>query len=218
VVSTTGSTTLAELLGRQRVLPLLEVDDGAQAVELARILVEHGMPVMEIALRTPGAISAIEAVGSSVAGAVVGAGTVMSPGQLAVAAAAGAAFAVSPGSSAELFAAAADGSIPFVPGVATVSELMRVAETGIREAKFFPAEAAGGVLAVSAMGAVMPSMRFLPTGGINGGSARDYLAVDHVFAVGGSWMCPAALIHEGAWGDIADHVLTASTISSPGPA
>ena len=214
----TGPTKLAELLGRQRLLPLLEVDDGAHAVELARILLEHGMPVMEVALRTPGAISAIEAVRSSVAGAVVGAGTVLSPGQLADAVSAGAAFAVSPGSSAELFAAAADGPIPFVPGVATVSELMRVARTGIREVKFFPAEAAGGVLAVSAMGAVMPSMRFLPTGGINGGSAGAYLALGHVFAVGGSWMCPVGLIREGAWGDIAAYVKTASTISNTGPA
>lgn len=210
--------TLVELLGRQRILPLLEVDEGAQAVELARILLERGMPVMEIALRTPGAISAIETVRSSVAGAVIGAGTVVSPGQLTDAAAAGAAFAVSPGSSAELLSVAADGQIPFVPGVATVTELMRVAETGIREVKFFPAEATGGVSAVAAMAAIMPSMRFLPTGGIDAGSAPAYLSLDHVFAVGGSWMCPGALIREGAWGEITERVLTASTIASPGPA
>jgi 2-dehydro-3-deoxyphosphogluconate aldolase/(4S)-4-hydroxy-2-oxoglutarate aldolase len=210
--------TLVELLGRQRILPLLEVDEGAQAVELARILLERGMPVMEIALRTPGAISAIETVRSSVAGAVVGAGTVVSPGQLTDAAAAGAAFAVSPGSSAELLSVAADGQIPFVPGVATVTELMRVAETGLREVKFFPAEAAGGVPAVAAMGSVLPSMRFLPTGGIDAGSAPAYLALDHVFAIGGSWMCPTTLIRRGAWDDIAERVRKASIIANPGSA
>src|SRR5580765_5189522 len=125
--------TLAELLGPQRVLPLVEVDDAAHAIELARVLVGHGMPVMEIALRTPGAMSAIEAVGSAVAGAVVGAGTVLSDVQLDEVVAAGAAFAVSPGSSAALLSAGR--SIPFVPGVATATELIRVAEAGFGEVK-----------------------------------------------------------------------------------
>lgn len=209
--------TLAGLLGSQRVLPLVEVDDAAHAVELARVLVDLGSPVMEIALRTPGAISAIEAVRSSVADALVGAGTVVLPDQLADVSAAGAAFAVSPGSSASLLSAAADCPIPLVPGVATATELMRVAETGIREVKFFPAEAAGGVPAVSAMGAVMPSMRFLPTGGIDAGSAPAYLALDHVFAVGGSWVCPPALIRERAWDEIAERVRAASTLTKPDP-
>jgi 2-dehydro-3-deoxyphosphogluconate aldolase/(4S)-4-hydroxy-2-oxoglutarate aldolase len=204
--------SLAELLGPQRILPLAEVDDAGQAIGLARVLVEHGLPVIEIALRTPGALSAIEAVRSSVEGATVGAGTVLSPGQLSDAEAAGASFAVSPGSSASLLAASGDRPIPFVPGVATATELMRVAEEGIREAKFFPAEAAGGVLAVSAMAAVVPSMRFLPTGGIDAGSASAYLALDHVFAVGGSWMCPAALIRQRAWDEIAERVRIASNL------
>jgi 2-dehydro-3-deoxyphosphogluconate aldolase / (4S)-4-hydroxy-2-oxoglutarate aldolase len=209
--------TLAGLLGSQRVLPLVEVDDSAQAVELARVLVEHGSPGMEIALRTPGALSAIEAVRSSVDGAVVGAGTVVSLDQLSDVTAAGAAFAVSPGSSASLLSAAADCPIPFVPGVATATELMRVADTGMREVKFFPAEAAGGVLALSAMAAVLPSMRFLPTGGIDALSAPAYLALDHVFAVGGSWACPLALIRQGAWDEIAERVRAATTLANPDP-
>jgi 2-keto-3-deoxy-6-phosphogluconate aldolase len=147
----------------------------------------------------------------------VGAGTVVSTDQLADVAAAGAVFAVSPGSSASLLSAAADCSIPLVHGVATATELMRVAETGIREVKFFPAEAAGGVPAVSAMGAVVPSMRFLPTGGIDAGSAPAYLALDHVFAVGGSWVCPPALIRERAWDEIAERVRAASTLTKPDP-
>lgn len=209
--------TLSDLLGSQRVLPLVEVDDAAQAVRLARLLLDHGSPVMEIALRTSGALPAIEAVRSSVDGAVVGAGTVVSSDQLSDVARAGAMFAVSPGSSASLLSAAADHPIPFVPGIATSTELMRVAEAGMREVKFFPAEAAGGVPAVSALGAIMPSMRFLPTGGIDGGSAPAYLALGHVFAVGGSWVCPPMLIREGAWDEIAERVRTASTLSTPDP-
>jgi 2-dehydro-3-deoxyphosphogluconate aldolase/(4S)-4-hydroxy-2-oxoglutarate aldolase len=208
--------TLAELLGSQKVLPLVEVDDAAQAVVVARILVEHGMPVLEIALRTAAAISAIEAVRSSVAGAVVGAGTVVSPGQMAEVVAAGAAFAVSPGSNASLLSAAAAGPVPFVPGIATVTELMHVAEIGVREVKFFPAELSGGVPAVSGMAAVMPDMRFLPTGGIDAGSAPAYLALDHVFAVGGSWVCPAVFIREGAWDEIAQRARIASALAAPG--
>ena len=214
--STTGAVTLAELLGRQRVLPLVEVDDAAQAVELARVLVDHGSPVMEIALRTPGAISAIEAVRSSVEDAVVGAGTVVSPDQLSAVIAEGAVFAVSPGSSAPLLSAAEDCPIPCVPGVATATELMRVAEFGMREVKFFPAEAAGGVATAAALGAVLPWMRFLPTGGIDASSAPAYLALEQVFAVGGSWMCPATLIRRGAWDEIAKRVRTASSLTEPG--
>ena len=214
----TPRLSLAELLGTQRILPLVEVEDPEQAIGLARVLVDHGLPVMEIALRTPGALSAIEAVRSSVEGATVGAGTVLSPDQLSEAASAGASFAVSPGSSTSLLAASGDSPIPFVPGVATATELLRVAEEGIREAKFFPAEAAGGAPAVSALAAVIPSMRFLPTGGIDAGSAPTYLALDHVFAVGGTWMCPAALIREEAWEEIADRARTVSTIANPGSA
>ena len=120
------------------------------------------MPVMEIALRTPGAMSAIEAVRSAVSGAVVGAGTVLSNAQLEAVVAAGAAFAVSPGSSAALLAA--DRPIPFVPGVATATELMRVTEAGFGEVKFFHAEAAGGVPAVSALGAIAPTDALPPDG------------------------------------------------------
>ena len=154
---------------------------------------------------------------SSVDGAVVGAGTVVSLDQLSDVTAAGAAFAVSPGSSDSLLSAAADCPIPFVPGVATVTELMRVADTGVREVKFFPAEAAGGVPAVSAMGAVLPSMRFLPTGGIDALSAPAYLALGHVFAVGGSWVCPPALIREGAWDEIGERARAATTLAKPDP-
>jgi 2-dehydro-3-deoxyphosphogluconate aldolase/(4S)-4-hydroxy-2-oxoglutarate aldolase len=206
--------TLAGLLGRQRVLPLIEVDDSARAIDLARVLMDRGMPVMEIALRTPDAISAIQAVRSAIEGAVVGAGTVVSRVQLEDVTAAGAAFAVSPGSSAALLTA--DRSIPFVPGVATPTELMRVVEAGFEEVKFFHAAGSGGVPALAALAAIAPTVRFLPTGGIDAASAPAYLALDRVFAVGGSWVCPAALIRDGAWDAIAKRASIASNLSPLG--
>jgi 2-dehydro-3-deoxyphosphogluconate aldolase/(4S)-4-hydroxy-2-oxoglutarate aldolase len=206
--------TLADLLGRQVVVPLVEVDDVARAVDVARTLVDNGLPVIEIALRTAAAIEAVAAVRSSVPEAVVGVGTVVSAEQLLGAVSVGAAFAVSPGTSTSLLSAAADGPIPYVPGVSTATELMRVAEAGFREAKFFPAQPAGGVAAVAALGTVAPAVRFLPTGGIDQVSAPGYLALDHVFAVGGSWVCPPALIRRGSWTSIGDLARAASLLDA----
>ena len=206
-------TSLAALLGRQVVVPLVEVDDDVQAVQVARTLVDNGLPVIEIALRTAGAMDAVAAVRSSVPGAVVGVGTVLSPDQLVVAIAAGAVFAVSPGSSDDLLSAASAGSIPFVPGIATPTELMRVAASGIREAKFFPAQASGGVGAVAALGSVAPAVRLLPTGGIDGASAPAYLALANVFAVGGSWVCQRDLVRSGSWSVIGELARAASILT-----
>lgn len=208
---------LADLLGPQAVVPLVEVDDDARAVSLARVLVDNGLPVMEIALRTPGAMSAVHAVRLAVPDAVVGVGTVLSSEQLSAAAAAGAAFAVSPGSSPELLAAAHGCPIPYVPGVATATELMHAVQAGIREVKVFPAETVGGVSAVTALSAVASSVRFLPTGGIDAGSAPSYLALDRVFAVGGSWVCPRDLIRAGSWDVIGRLALAASRLSRSDP-
>jgi 2-dehydro-3-deoxyphosphogluconate aldolase/(4S)-4-hydroxy-2-oxoglutarate aldolase len=208
-----GATSLSALLGRQVVLPLVEVDDGAQAVSVARALLDNGLPVIEIALRTAGAMEAVDAVRSSVPDVIVGVGTVLSPDQLAGAVTTGAAFAVSPGSSDELLTAASGLAIPFVPGFATATELMRVTAFGIREAKFFPARSAGGAAAVSAFRSVAPSVRLLPTGGIDATSATDYLALDNVFAVGGSWVCPRALVRLGSWTAIGELARAASLLT-----
>ena len=208
-----GTASLSALLGGQVVLPLVEVDDGAQAVSVARALLNNGLPVIEIALRTAEAMKAVDVVRSSVPEAIVGVGTVWSPDQLAVAVASGAAFAVSPGSSDELLNAASGLSIPFVPGVATATELMRVTTFGIREAKFFPAQSAGGAAAVSALGSVAPSVRLLPTGGIDATSAPGFLALANVFAVGGSWVCPRALVRSGSWDAIGELASVASRLA-----
>jgi 2-dehydro-3-deoxyphosphogluconate aldolase / (4S)-4-hydroxy-2-oxoglutarate aldolase len=216
-VTDDGPRSLADLLGPQHVLPLVEVDDDTGAVALARVLVDAGLPVMEIALRTTGALAAIEAVASSVPEAVVGVGTVMGSEQFADAISAGARFAVSPGSSEALLAAAGAGAVPFIPGVATVTELMRVLAWGAREVKFFPAESSGGTATLASLAAVAPSVRFLPTGGIDGDLAPTYLALEQVFAVGGSWVCPPALIRDGAWDRIAERARAASLLTSARP-
>lgn len=208
---------LADLLGPQAVVPLVEVDDDDRAVAVARVLVDGGLPVMEIALRTPGAVSALRAIRSAVPDAVVGVGTVLTSEQLSAAVTAGAAFAVSPGSSGELLEAAPSCPIPYVPGVATATELMHVVEAGIREVKFFPAEACGGAPAVAALSAVASSVRFLPTGGIDAGSAPAYLVLDAVFALGGSWVCPRDLIRGGSWDQIGRLSLAASRLARSDP-
>ena len=209
---------LADLLGPQAVVPLVEVDDDARAIALARVLVDNGLPVMEIALRTPGAMSALRAVRSTVSDAMVGVGTVLTSEQLSAAVAAGAAFAVSPGSSPELLAAALSCPVPFVPGVATATELMHAVECGIHEVKLFPAELVGGAPAAVALSTVASSVRFLPTGGIDGTSAPSYLVLDCVFAVGGSWVCPRDLIRGGSWDMIGRLALAASQLTKSDPA
>ncbi len=211
-----GPRSLAALLGSQRVLPLVEVDDDASAVALARVLVDGGLPVIEIALRTPGASRRSRPCGRRCRTRSWAPGTVMGSGQLFDAIGAGAAFAVSPGSSEALLNAAAAGPVPFVPGVATVTELMRVVSSGVREVKFFPAEASGGIAALTSLAAVEPSVRFLPTGGIDADLAPALpVRSEHVFAVGGSWVCPPALIRDGAWDRIAERARAASWLSRP---
>lgn len=205
-----AAPTLADLLGPQRVLPLVVSDDVGDAVRVAEVLVGNGLPAIEIALRTDAALPSVEAIRARVPGAVVGVGTVRSAAELAQAVAAGGAFAVSPGSTSELLRAARACSIPFVPGIATASELMRAIDAGFREVKCFPAAEMGGPSAVAALGTVVPNARLMPTGGIGAATASDYLRVLGVFAVAGSWVCPSDLIRACAWDEIGGRALAAS--------
>lgn len=208
--------SLADLLGPQVVLPFMEVEDPAAAVALARVLADGGLPVMEIALRTPVALAAIEAVRASESAVTVGAGTVTTAAQLEQAVGAGASFAVSPGSSDELLVSGGHADIPFIPGVATATELMRVVEAGFREVKVFPAEPAGGIATVASLAVVFPGVRFLPTGGIDQAGASGYLRLPAVLAVGGSWVCPKDLVRDGSWGQITERVRAASRLVRAG--
>ena len=179
--------TIDEIMRRAPVIPVLVWDHAVDPTAVAEALVEAGLPVIEMTLRTPGALSALRAM-AKVPGAITGAGTVTNPQLLAQAADAGAQFIVSPGLTEKMAEAVAATSIPFLPGVATAGEIMRGMELGLNRFKFFPAEATGGAPVLKAMQGPYPDIRFCPTGGVTTEKARDYLALDNVLCVGGSWI------------------------------
>ncbi|MER6752469.1 bifunctional 4-hydroxy-2-oxoglutarate aldolase/2-dehydro-3-deoxy-phosphogluconate aldolase [Streptomyces fungicidicus] len=181
------------------VVPVVVVEDVADAVPLARALVAGGLPAIEVTLRTPAALDAIRAIAGKVPDAVVGAGTVIAPEQAGEAVAAGARFLVSPGWTDVLLAAMRASGVPFLPGVSTTSEVVALLERGVREMKFFPAQAAGGTAYLKSLAGPLPQARFCPTGGIGPDSAPDYLALPNVGCVGGSWMLPADAVAAGDW-------------------
>ena len=171
------------------VIPVLVIEDASTARELAEALVAGGLRVLEVTLRTPAAIEAIRRM-NLVPGAIVGAGTVVNQAQLDEARAAGAEFIVSPGLTEGLAQAVAATGIPYLPGVATAGEIMRGLDLGLTHFKFFPAEAAGGIKALKALAAPFAQCRFCPTGGISAETAPDWLALEPVLCVGGSWIVP----------------------------
>lgn len=201
---TTTPRTGGDILALAPVMPVVVLHDAEAAVPLARALVAGGLPGIEVTLRTPAALGAIERIAAEVPEAVVGAGTVTTPEQAAAAAGAGARFLVSPGSTATLAAAMADTGLPFLPGVSTVSEALALLERGVSELKFFPAEAAGGAAFLKSLSGPLPQVRFCPTGGITPASAPDYLALPNVGCVGGSWLTPADAVAAGDWDRVTD--------------
>ena len=190
-----------DLAARAPVIPVITVTDPATAVPMAQALVAGGLPVLEVTLRTPVALDAIRAM-DAVPGAIVGAGTVLSPADLRAAQAAGARFAVSPGSSPALIAASVADGPPLLPGAVTATEVMALIAHGYSMAKFFPAAASGGAASVKALGAPLPQIAFCPTGGVTPENAADYLTLSNVVCVGGSWMLPQDKIAAGDWAGI----------------
>jgi 2-dehydro-3-deoxyphosphogluconate aldolase/(4S)-4-hydroxy-2-oxoglutarate aldolase len=190
------------LLDLAPVVPVLVLDDAADAVPLARALVAGGLPAIEVTLRTPAALDAVRAIADGVPGAVVGAGTVLTPAQVTESVAAGARFLVSPGWTDVLLTAMRASGVPFLPGVSTTSEVVALLERGVREMKFFPAQAAGGTAYLKSLAGPLPQARFCPTGGIGIDSAPEYLALPNVGCVGGSWMVPADAVAAGDWARI----------------
>jgi 2-dehydro-3-deoxyphosphogluconate aldolase/(4S)-4-hydroxy-2-oxoglutarate aldolase len=191
--------TLEEILTRCPVIPVLVIEDAAQAVPLGRALVAGGLSVLEVTFRTPVASRCIEAMIAEVEGAVVGAGTVIDAAMRQAAADLGCAFAVSPG----LIEGERDeGPVPLLPGVATATELMAGLAAGFSDFKLFPAGVAGGTGALKAFQSPFPQARFCPTGGVDAGNAGDYLALSNVVCVGGSWVAPAEAVRAGDWGRI----------------
>ncbi len=171
------------------VIPVLVIDDVSHAVPIAQALVAGGLPALEVTLRTPCALDVIRAM-KQVPGAVVGAGTVLNPRDLDAALEAGAEFIVSPGLTADLGKAAIAAGVPFLPGTANASDIMLGLDLGLTRFKFFPAEASGGIKALSAIAAPFGMAKFCPTGGITPETAPNWLALDAVLCVGGSWMIP----------------------------
>ncbi|MEV5891452.1 bifunctional 4-hydroxy-2-oxoglutarate aldolase/2-dehydro-3-deoxy-phosphogluconate aldolase [Nonomuraea fuscirosea] len=187
------------LLDLAPVIPVVVIDDVETAVPLARALVAGGLPAIEVTLRTPAAREAIARIAAEVPEATVGAGTVRTADDISASVAAGARFLVSPGTTPSLVEALEASGVPFLPGAVTVSEAMALAERGIKELKFFPAEAAGGVTYLKSLGGPLPDVRFCPTGGIRVETAPDYLALPNVGCVGGTWLTPADALASGDW-------------------
>ena len=181
------------------VVPVVVIQDVADAVPLARALVAGGLPAIEVTLRTPVALEAIRAVADGVPDAVVGAGTVITPEQAEESVAAGARFLVSPGWTDVLVEAMRGAGVPFLPGVSTTSEVVALLERGVREMKFFPAEAAGGTAYLKSLAGPLPQARFCPTGGIGAANAPAYLALPNVGCVGGTWMLPPDAVAARDW-------------------
>ncbi|MFC0445000.1 bifunctional 4-hydroxy-2-oxoglutarate aldolase/2-dehydro-3-deoxy-phosphogluconate aldolase [Pseudidiomarina halophila] len=191
-----------ELFSMGPVVPVMVIDDIADALPLAEALLAADIRVLEVTLRTSVALEAIRLLRDALPEAVVGAGTVTTPEQLAEVTAAGAQFAISPGITIELLKAGAAGPIPLLPGVATISELMQAHALGYRYLKFFPAEAAGGTAMLKSIAGPFPDVQFCPTGGIHQNNFRDYLALPNVRCVGGSWILPKTAIAAKNWQEI----------------
>ena len=184
------------------VIPVLVIAREAGAVPLARALVKGGVRVLEVTLRSDAALAAIKAIAREVPDAIVGAGTVLDADRLRRAVDAGAQFIVSPGLTENVAGAARDAQVPFLPGVATASDIMRALDLGLAHLKFFPAETSGGAPAVNAFAGPVPALRFCPTGGITPALASSYLALSNVLCVGGSWLAPKDAVASGDWGRI----------------
>ncbi|MBI1218045.1 MAG: bifunctional 4-hydroxy-2-oxoglutarate aldolase/2-dehydro-3-deoxy-phosphogluconate aldolase [Rhodobacteraceae bacterium] len=193
-----ASIRAEELCRLAPVIPVLVIDDLAHAAPLAKALVAGGLPALEVTLRTPVALEAIRIM-AQVPGGVVGAGTLLTPGDVVAAVAAGARFGVSPGATDRILTACEEADLPLLPGAATASEVMALLERGYRVQKFFPAEANGGAPALKAIGAPIPQVMFCPTGGVSPKNVADYLSLPNVLCVGGSWVAPKAMMDAGDW-------------------
>ncbi|HKS48710.1 MAG TPA: bifunctional 4-hydroxy-2-oxoglutarate aldolase/2-dehydro-3-deoxy-phosphogluconate aldolase [Amycolatopsis sp.] len=202
-----------ELLELSPVMPVVVVDEADDAVPVARALLAGGLRVIELTLRTPAALDAIERVAAEVPDIVVGAGTVTTPEQAKQAADAGAAFLVTPGITERVLDAAFATGLPFLPGASTVSEAMRLAERGLTALKFFPAEPSGGIPFLKAIAGPLPQLTFCPTGGIRPETASGYLALPNVGCVGGTWLAPRDTLAAKDFGRIEELARQAATLS-----
>jgi len=202
-------------LGAHRLVPVVVVDGADEGACLADALVAGGLPVAEITLRTAGGVDAIRAVARTQPDVVVGAGTVTTADQVDAVVDAGARFVVSPGLSPAVVRRAQDRDVAVLPGVATPSEIMAALDLGIDVMKLFPASVVGGPAAIKAFSAPFPDVRFVPTGGVGAANLADYLGLDPVLAVGGSWMVDKSLVAQGDWAEITRRTAEAVALAEP---
>jgi 2-dehydro-3-deoxyphosphogluconate aldolase / (4S)-4-hydroxy-2-oxoglutarate aldolase len=198
----TRTETLLAYARLAPVIPVVTIEDARRSIDLAQTLVEAGLPVVEVTLRTPAALDAMAAIAKAVPDAVIAAGTVVRPGQIAEVVDAGAKFIVTPGTPRGLAEALAEAPIPAMPGCATVSEAMALADLGFQAVKFFPAAASGGAAWLKGVSGPLPNLSFCPTGGIDLKNAPSYLDLPNVVCVGGTWVAPAGAIAEGDFATI----------------
>jgi 2-dehydro-3-deoxyphosphogluconate aldolase/(4S)-4-hydroxy-2-oxoglutarate aldolase len=203
---------IAAVLEIAPVIPVIVIDDVSTAVPLARALVAGGLLVLEVTLRTPCALAAIQRIAQEVPEAIVGAGTVLSPADVSASVAAGSRFLVSPGSTPTLLDAMLDSGAAALPAAATASEVIGLLERGLTRAKFFPAQPAGDVSYLKALAGPLPEVRFCPTGGIDVTTAPDFLALSNVACVGGSWLTPPGAVATGDWNRIEQLAREASAL------
>ncbi|MEM9316910.1 MAG: bifunctional 4-hydroxy-2-oxoglutarate aldolase/2-dehydro-3-deoxy-phosphogluconate aldolase [Pseudomonadota bacterium] len=194
--------SIREMLRAAPVIPVLAIDELEQAVPLAQALVQGGLPILEVTLRTDCALDAISRIRECVPGAVVGVGTLLSAATLDDAKGAGSQFVVCPGATRPVIERALELEVPLLPGVATASEVMLCLEHGLENLKFFPAEAAGGSAVLKALYGPFPQVVFCPTGGISPSNMSQYLTLPNVLTVGGSWMVPKEMLATGDWSGI----------------
>jgi 2-dehydro-3-deoxyphosphogluconate aldolase/(4S)-4-hydroxy-2-oxoglutarate aldolase len=204
-----------ELMRIGPVIPVIVIDHLEHAVPLARALVAGGVRVLEVTLRTPVALQAIRAIASEVDGAIVGVGTITRAQDFARSIEAGAVFGVSPGLTPELVAGARDSGLPLLPGVMTPSDVIAARAAGFTEMKLFPAQQAGGIGMLKALGGPFPDVTFCPTGGVSAATAPDFLALPNVACVGGSWLTPTDAVAGGDWERITTLARAAARLHRP---
>jgi len=197
-----GGTVLGDYMRLAPVIPVVTINDARISIDLAHALVRAGLPVIEVTLRTPAALDAISAIAKAVPEAVVAAGTVLTKSQIREVIDAGAKFIVTPGTSLRLAEDLREATIPAMPGCATVSEAMTLAEMGFRSLKFFPAAASGGPAWLKSVHGPLPDLMFCPTGGIDRTSAASYFSLPNVACVGGTWVTPAEAMRKGDLAEI----------------